>query len=168
MVRHRQEVEVCYTTFTVQTPFYTSGFLYNLKTNKILLLKSQLKDSADFLWSTLGGDGSEVEDAKVAFGRVINGLLNINLKPKDIFPIYDYFHEGQDKSNFVFYALVKNIKDFNAFDGNAFSWVGFDQIPKLLFTEHSKQDVIVGERVIKLKSREDEAKKSALDGTNLV
>lgn len=159
---------MCYTTSTVQTPFYTSGFLYNLKTNKILLLKSQLKDSADFLWSTLGGDGNEVEDAKVAFGRVINGLLNISLKPKDIFPIYDYFHEEQDKFNFVFYAQVKNVQEFNNIEGCAFSWVGFDQIPKLLFTEHSKQDVIVGERVIKLKSREDEVKKSSLDGTNLV
>src|SRR3989344_4413801 len=103
---------MCYTAL-VQPPFYASGFLYSLKTHKILLLKSQQKDSADFLWSTLGGESSEGEEAQTAFQRIISELLNLNLKAKDIYPVYDYFQESRDKINYVFYAEVKSPHEFN-------------------------------------------------------
>lgn len=143
----------------MQTPFYVSGFLYSLKTHQILLLKSQQKDSTDFLWSTLGGESSEGEEAQTVFQRVISESLNINLKTKDIHPIYDYFQESRDKINYVFYAEVKSAKDFDPCKGAAFSWISFNETSKLPFTARAKQDVIVGERVISAKWREDEAKK---------
>lgn len=143
----------------MQTSFYASGFLYSLKTHRILLLKSQKKDSADFLWSTLGGECVAGEEAEVAFARIINELLNLNLKTKDIHPIYDYFHDEKDKNNYVFYAEVKSPKELSSLQEDTFSWVTFHDMPKLLFSAHSKQDVIVGERVIHAKWRDDEAKK---------
>lgn len=147
----------------MQPSFYTSGFLYNLKTHQILLLRSPQKDGADFLWSTLGGEGSEGEEAKIAFARIINELLNLNLKAKDIYPVYDYFHNERDKFNFVFYGEVKNSREFDCSKENSFSWVAFGETSKLPFTAHSKQDIIVGERVIQAKWREDEAKKLDCD-----
>ena len=45
-----------------------------------------------------------------------------------------------------------------------FSWVGFGETNKLSFTPHSKQDVIVGERVINAKWRENEAKNAEVGG----
>ena len=143
----------------MQTSFYASGFLYNLKTHQILLLHSQQKDSTDFLWSTLGKESSEGEDAQTAFQRIINELLNLNLKAKDIYPVYDYCNDTGDKINYVFYAEIKRPQEFDSLDGNAFSWVAFKETSKFLFTAHTKQDVIVGERVIRAKWREDEAKK---------
>ncbi len=144
----------------MQTPsFYASGFLYSLKTHQILLLKPQQTDSADSLWSTLGGESGEGEEAEAAFQRIVNELLDVNLKTKDIYPVYDYFHETKDKINYVFYGEVKNPKKFNHFKENICSWVTFHEIPKLPFTTHSKQDVIVGERVINAKWRDDEARK---------
>lgn len=142
----------------MQISSYASGFLYSLKTHQILLLKSQRKDCADFLWSTLGGDFNEGEDAEVAFARIINELLNLNLKTKDIHPVYDYFNNTRAKNNYVFYAEVKSSQDFK---GDTFSWVTFRDTLKLLFSDHAKQDVIVGERVIHAKWREDEANKLA-------
>ena len=147
---------MCYTVSVLKS-FYASGFLYSLKTHQILLLKSHQKDSIDFLWSTLGGESSEEEKAQTAFQRIINELLNLNLKEKDIYPVYDYFHDERDENNFVFYAEVKNSQEFDSFKGETFTWVAFDETSKLLFTAHSKQDVIVGERVINAKWREDEA-----------
>lgn len=144
----------------MQTSSYASGFLYSLKTHQILLLKSQPKDSTDSLWSTLSGECTEGEEAGVAFARIVNKLLNVNLRPKDIHPIYDYFNVEKDKNNYVFYAEVKNSKEFDC----PFSWVGFGETSKLPFAPHSKQDVIVGERVIHAKWREDEAKNT---GSNL-
>lgn len=136
--------------------FYASGFLYNLKTQQILLLQSQPKDDTTKpLWSMLGGEGGEGEEAQSAFQRIVSKLLNLNLKAKNIHPIYDYFHETEGKENFVFYAEVKKSPIFNSIEENTLSWVSFSETLKLLFTNHTKQDVIVGERVINLKRRID-------------
>lgn len=141
--------------------FYVSGFLFSPKTHQILLLKIQQKDGTDFLWSTMGGESSE-EEAQVAFQKIISDLLDLNIKTKDIYPIYDYLHEARNKINYVFYAEVKNPKKLNSFKKDSFSWVYFDEISKLPFTPRTKQDVIVGERVINAKWRADEAKKITL------
>lgn len=121
------------------------------------MLKFQQKDSTDFLWSTLGGDREKGEEAQAAFQRIINELLNLNIKAKNIYPVYDYFHDAWNKDNYVFYAQVKSPREFRNLKEGTFSWVSFDEISKLLFTPHSKQDVIVGERVINAKWRENEA-----------
>ncbi|MBI2018733.1 NUDIX hydrolase [Candidatus Daviesbacteria bacterium] len=133
--------------------FYASGFLYSLKTHQILLLQSKQKDNTVPLWSMLGGESKEGEDAEDTFQRIVHKLLKVNLKMKHIYPVYDYFHDTQDKINYVFYAEVKSPQKFIPRKESAFSWVSFSEIAKLRFSAHTKQDVIVGERVINLKRR---------------
>lgn len=142
----------------MQTSFYASGFLYSRKTHQILLLTPQ-PDNNDALWSTFGGESSEGEEAQTTFQRVINKLFNLDLKAKDIYPVYDYFHDKEEKINFVFYAEVKSPKLLDGFNEDTCSWVDFHEISKLPFALHSKQDIIVGERVISAKRRDNEAKK---------
>ena len=143
----------------MQTSFYASGFLYSRKTHQILLVAPREKDSADSLWSTFGGESSTGEEAQTTFQRIINESLNLDLKPKDIYPVYDYFHDAQEKINFVFYAEVRNPQILSDLKDDTCSWVDFHEIAKLPFALHSKQDVIVGERVISAKRRDIEAKK---------
>lgn len=145
---------MCYNR-SMHKSFYASGFLYSLKTHQILLLESQKKDDIASLWSTIGGESKEGEDGPEAFRRIVQRLLNINLKIKNIYPVYDYFHDSLDKINYVFYAEVKSPKIFNSLKNN-FSWVSFTETLKLLFSAHTKQDVIVGERVINLKWRQSQ------------
>lgn len=98
----------------------------------------------------LGGEAKEGEDAQGAFQRIIKDFLSFDLKTKDIFPIYDYVHEASGRTNYVLYAEVKSppvFKDINA------SWVSFAETLKFLFSDHTKQDVVVGARVIDLKWR---------------
>lgn len=133
--------------------FYASGFLYSLKTHQILLLQSEQKDDTIPSYSLLGGESFEGEEAQTTFQRTINKLLNLNLKTKDIYPIYDYYHETQGKINYVFYAEVKRTPVFKSIRENTLSWVTFSETLKFLFSDHTKQDVIVGERVINLKRR---------------
>lgn len=133
--------------------FYASGFLYNLKTQQILLLQSQQKDDMSFLWSTLGGESKQGEEAQTTFQRIVLKMLKVNLKMKHIYPIYDYFHDTLDKINYVFYAEVGKTPNFDPLKESTLSWVTFDQTLKFLFSDHTKQDVIVGERVINLKWR---------------
>lgn len=141
--------------------FYASGFIYSPKLHQILLLKLQKEDSTDFLWSTFGGVSSGEENPQIAFKRIIDELLGLNIKAKDIYPIYDYFHEAKDKINYVFYVEINNPRKFNSLKEGTPALVTFSEISKLPFTGHAKQDVIVGERVINAKWRDDEAKKLA-------
>ena len=133
--------------------FYASGFLYSLKTHKILLLQSEQKDDQASVWSTIGGESKGGEDARATFQRIISELLNLNLKEKNIFPVYDYFHDKLDKINYVFYGEVGADEKFVSPKHNTFSWLGFAETIKLLFPAHTKQDLIVGERVVNAKWR---------------
>lgn len=133
--------------------FYASGFLYSLKTHQILLLQSAQKANMASSWTTLGGESKKGEDAPATFQRIVHERLNVNLKTKHIYPIYDYFHDTLDKVNYVFYAEVKSPQVFNSFKKSNFSWVAFKETLKLLLPAHTKQDVIVGERVINAKWR---------------
>lgn len=108
------------------------------------------------------GTGNKGEEAQVVFARIVNELLNLNLKVKNILPVYDYFHDTLNKINYVFYAEVKNPRKFDSRKVGTYCWVAFKETLKLPFTSHSKQDVIVGERVINAKWREEEAKKFPL------
>lgn len=137
-------------------PFYTSGFLYRLKTKQILLLQTPTLDNA---WSTIGGESRAGEGATLAFQRIMYRLLNIDLKINHIFPVYDYFHSIRNKVNYVFYAEVGKTGIPNT-PKSIFSWFTFHETAKLLFHPQTKQDIIVGERVINAKWRDNEAKQS--------
>lgn len=139
----------------MQTSFYASGFLYNLKTHQVLLLQSKQKKDVPSSWSTVGGDGIEGEGAEVSFQRIVNKLLNINLKTKDIYPVYDYFHKIRNKFNYVFYAETRNSKNFASLEIGNLSWFTFSEIVKLPFNSQTKQDLVVGQRVIDAKWRSD-------------
>lgn len=141
----------------MSTSYHVSGFLYNLKTQKILLLQAQQETSPRPIHSTIGKEVSKSEEAHIAFQKIINELLGINLNKKNIYAIYDYFHEELGKDNFVFYAETKSSPKFENIDGKDAVWIAFDEMSKLLFTPHTKQDIIVGERVIKAKRRDDAA-----------
>lgn len=141
----------------MQTSYYTSGFLYSPKTHRILLLQSTQENDVSSFWSLLGGESKDGEEAQVTFQRIISKMLNINLKAKHIYPIYDYFHNARNKINYVFYAEVGNQKAFNASKKGTLSWVSFRETMKLPFTSQTKQDLVVGERVINAKWRDDNA-----------
>lgn len=141
--------ELCYNAL-VQTSFYASGFLYSLKTQQILLFKPSDLIST---WSIMGGENKKGEEAVVTFQRIVMELLNLNLEMKHIYPVYDYFSDIFKKTNFVFYGEVRKIPDLICLKKDTFSWLAFNETLKLLFSQNSKQDVTVGQRVINLKQR---------------
>ncbi|OGE27055.1 hypothetical protein A3H85_03150 [Candidatus Daviesbacteria bacterium RIFCSPLOWO2_02_FULL_40_8] len=137
----------------MQEPFYVSGFLYNPNSEKLLLIQTEANDDLITLWKMLVGEGNNGEPAEATFQRVINECLNLEVKPKSIFPIYDYFDEAQRKTNYVFYAEVRRSPSFEALQQGTPSWVRFSDISKFPFFANTKQDMVVGERVINLKRR---------------
>ena len=120
------------------------------------MLSSDQIDKNSTLWSTLGGESQEGEDGLKTFKRVVMEILNVELKTKNIYPIYDYFHDTMEKINYVFYAEVKNLPKTTKTKKDL-TWVNFADTAKFNFSLHTKQDLIVGERVINLKWRESQA-----------
>jgi hypothetical protein len=127
--------------------FYASGFLYHPKTQQILLQQSSTADSGTE-WSLFEGDCLDKETTAEAFKRAIFSHLKLDLKPKNIFPIYSYFHEGKGKNNFLHYAIVRKLETFPNTKNASFAWFSFKQIQKLHIPDQIKQDIIVGQRVI--------------------
>ncbi|HUD05282.1 MAG TPA: hypothetical protein VMR59_04840 [Patescibacteria group bacterium] len=127
--------------------FYASGFLYHPKTQQILLQQPNTA-STETEWSLFEGECLVKETAGEAFKRIIYSHLHLELKPKSIFPIYSYFHEGKGKNNFLHYAIVRKLEKFPDSKKALFSWFTFKQIQKMHIPDQIKQDIIVGQRVI--------------------
>ncbi len=138
----------------IKTVFYTSGFLFHLKSQQILLHQPQQKnDIVSSLWSMFGETSHKGEDGIATFQRTIYEVLNIKLARKDIYPVYDYFNTAFDKTHYIYYAQVPKIQSY-AFAGDTLSWFTFKQTVKLAFTKQTKQDIVVAQRVIEAQERE--------------
>jgi len=127
--------------------FYASGFLYHPKSQQILLQQPITADTGTE-WSLFEGEGLKEETAEETFKRVIFLHLHLEIKPKQIFPIYSYFHDDKGKNNFIHYAIVRKMETFPSTKKAAFAWFSFKQIQKLRIPDQIKQDIIVGQRVI--------------------
>lgn len=140
--------------------FYVSGFLFHLKTQQILLHQPKQKNNTSPLWSMIGGTSHKEEDALTTFQRIAYKALNIKPDIKRIHPVYDYFHNTLNKVHYVFYIEVEKLQNYQSPQGGILSWFTFKQTKKLPFTDQTKQDIVVAERVIKAQAREDEARLS--------
>ncbi len=111
---------------------YASGFLYCPSSAQILLQQNLFNPKPT--WTLL-----ECSNGKI-FGQKTR-------------PIYDYVAKG--KKYAVSYAEVKKIKDFPATKKLSFKWFTVKEISKLPLSAQTKQDIIVGHRVIASEIRRD-------------
>ena len=145
---------MCYNK-KVHKSFYSIGFLYHLRTQQILLHQPNLDNNSSSLWTMLGGTGNEEEDSQKAFQRIIYRLLKVRIDEKHIHPVYDYFNSNLNTDHYVFYAKVRSMNNLSMPDNGALSWFSFKQITKLPFSEQTRQDIIVSQRVIQAQARSD-------------
>ncbi len=146
---------ICGIIVLMYKSFYTSGLLYHLPTQQILL---QQFNNLDSFWSLFGQEGQNDEDPVRIFQKAISQQLHIKLALESIYPVYDYFNKGLGGNCYVFYAQVDlEKKEFPKKDDYAAEWFTFKQATKLSFSDQLKRDIIVAERVIKAKARDDEA-----------
>ncbi len=134
-------------------PFYASGFLYHIATQQILLQQNDIKSNPLSLWRMFGDFSRDGEDAQTAFQRILFEQLQIKLPTKRLLPVYDYELNTRKVIHYVFYAEVKRLYTFPSIDTKAVSWFTFKQTTKLAFSDQSKQDVIISERVVNAQAR---------------
>lgn len=111
--------------------FHFGGFLYHPDSQQILL--QQKIDGEQQVWTLL-------EDLR-------------QFHPKEVLPIYDYVVKG--KKHVVSYVEVNKLRDFPPTKTSAFKWFTLKEISKLPLSGQTKQDIIVGRRVIDSQIRKD-------------
>ncbi len=124
----------------MSTNFYSSGFLYHAASQQILLQQNPTDPKPT--WNLLGG--TEEKDFRAA----VKKLLKLSITPANIHKIYDYHHPVVKKKHFVAYAETKKLEKFTPTKGLNFNWFSMKEITKLPISSQSKQDIIVGLRVI--------------------
>ncbi len=134
-------------------PFYVSGFLYHLISQQILLHQSLVGTNPLTTWNMFGGISRKGEDAPTALQRILQEQLNLRIETKNLFPVYDYFHEVLKKIHYVFYVEVKKLYAPASLSEEVCSWFTFKQTTKLGLAEQAKHDVIISERVINAQTR---------------
>lgn len=131
--------------------FYASGFLFHPPTQQILL--QQQLNTSPALWSLVGGIHLVEESAEKAFQRIVQQFLKHKLPIKNIYPIYTYDREESEKNKAILYADIEEMIEFKPTKDFAFGWFTRKQIMKLPLDPQTKQDIVVGHRVIDAKTR---------------
>lgn len=131
--------------------FYASGFLFHPPTQQILL--QQQLNTSPVQWSLVGGIYLVEESAEKAFQRIILKLLKQKIPVTSIYPIYTYDREDAEKNKAILYADLERMIDFKPTKELTFGWFTRKQIMKLPLDPQTKQDIIVGHRVIDAKTR---------------
>lgn len=139
----------------MQKNFYASGFLYHSPSQQILLHQSNKIGDKPVLWSMIEGKGRQGEEPRKTFQRIVQHLLDVKLPLDQIYAVYDY-DDAQDMGRFVFYAEIEDLAKVKL-PNEQYSWLTFKQTLKLPFSQQTKQDIIVAERVIKAGIRKLEA-----------
>lgn len=136
--------------------FYASGFFYYPSTQQILL---QQHKSLAPKWSLFEEKSQKDEEPVNAFLRGSFKQFKIKITPKAIHDIYDYFNTELNSHYHIFYARVKNKKEIREKPDYNIEWFTFQQISKLPLNEQTRQDIMVGKRVIDAALRNKEEKK---------
>lgn len=123
--------------------FYSGGFLYNLKTESVLLHK---RDSSAKVnpnqWAFFGGLNKGDETPKQTFVREIREELNIEIPEDKIKPLCDYFNEELQTYRYVFFIESDLEKSqMRLAEGKGFDWISLDKVFDYDLTEKTVRDL---------------------------
>lgn len=71
-----------------------------------------------------------------------------DLTIKDVLPVYTYFDDVEKKNVFVYYAILRQKKDFPDKNNSSFVWASLKQVAKLKLAKRMEHDLIISQRVI--------------------
>lgn len=124
---------------------FSIGFLYHADSARFLLQKDH--ESGPSNWKLMGSKCLTKFSAQ-SFKNLVQKQLNLEIQTLSIHHIYDYYQRDLGRDNFVSYAEVESLKDFPEILNQTFAWFTLKEISKLSLSQQTKQDLIVGQRVI--------------------
>lgn len=127
--------------------FYASGFLYHHKSGQILLQQTN-SAGQNPSWSLFGEKEIKNKTGQEAFRDIFFEKLGIKLKLQNINSVYTYRADEKGANYNIYYAKVKRLHKSPNPAKIEFSWFNFKQIQKLNLSEQTRQDILIGQRVI--------------------
>lgn len=123
--------------------FWSGGFLYNPKTNMVLLHKRDAKTKINpGLWAFFGGLNETEELPQQTFSREVCEELSIEVIEENIRPLCDYFNEELQTYRYVFFIesdLPKSQMQLT--EGESFDWIPLEGAFEYNLTEKTKRDL---------------------------
>ena len=128
---------------TKRVDFYAGGFLYNPKTQSVLL---HLRDNKTTIhpneWGFFGGKNEGVESPKACFARELNEELGIKINEGEIKDLCNYFNKDRGTRRHVFYVesgLDKSRMTLS--EGANFDWIPLNNVFEYDLTKKTRQDL---------------------------
>jgi len=123
--------------------FWAGGFLYNPKTNSILLHK---RDGNTIynpnMWAFFGGLAEEGETPKQCLARELKEELDIDIDTEQLILVCDYLNEELKTYRYVFYAVSEIAKeDMVLSEGAGFDWIKLDDLERYELTDKTIKDL---------------------------
>ena len=82
------------------------------------------------------------------FKELFFEAINLKIKLTNINIIYSYFSKELNMENNVYYAEVSKLYKTSSSKDIIYSWFTLKKIQKINVSEQTKQDIIIGQRVI--------------------
>lgn len=123
--------------------FYAGGFLYNPKTNAVLLHKRDAKAKVNpNQWAFFGGLSEGNETPKQTFIRELKEELDIEVSEAQVQPLCDYLNEELQTYRYVFFVESELEKSqMKLGEGEGFDWVPLSRVFEYAITEKTKRDL---------------------------
>jgi 8-oxo-dGTP pyrophosphatase MutT (NUDIX family) len=124
--------------------FWAGGFLYDPKTESVLLHKRDGNTKMNpNKWAFFGGLSEEDgETSEETFVREMREELEVDLPVGSLKPLYDYLNEEAQTYRYVFYiesGLKKS--DMVLHEGEDFDWIPLDQLFEYDLTDKARRDL---------------------------
>ena len=126
-----------------QKKFFAGGFLFNPKTNQVLLHKRDGRAAVNpNQWGFFGGLCEDGETPKECLLREWKEELDISPKAEDITSLCNYLNKERGTWRYVFY-MKSDLKksDMTLGEGEDFDWIPLDKVFSYDVTEKTKKDL---------------------------
>ncbi len=123
--------------------FFSCGFLYNPKSNCVLLHQRDGNTSYNpFGWAFFGGLNEGDENAVECFKRELYEEVGLNVSTEEILYLDDYLNTEFNTHRYIYYVLsdVKK-EELKLGEGLGFDWVSIDQLSNINLTEKTARDL---------------------------
>ena len=123
--------------------FFAGGFLYNPKTQEVLLHKRDDKtDINPNKWAFFGGLSEGDETPVQTFIREMYEELSIKFSKNEVIHLCDYENMERNTHRYSFYAVSdKKKEEMELGEGADFAWIPLDNVFKLDATQKTLDDL---------------------------
>ncbi|MCA9384912.1 MAG: NUDIX domain-containing protein [Candidatus Magasanikbacteria bacterium] len=130
---------------------YSGGFLFNPKTQSVLLHQRDEKAAVNpNKWAFFGGLNEGDETPQQGFIRELFEEIGLVVESEEVLLLRDYLNEELSTYRYVFYVeSVVSVGDLVLGEGRGFDWIALSELSRYDLTEKTQEDLEYFKNTIK-------------------